>query len=425
MEQVSLRSLGWVFLKYGLTGFGGPAVVIAMMEEDIVEKNGWMGKDQFLDLVGATNLIPGPNSTEMAIHIGYIMRGWVGLAIAGASFIVPSVVITLFFAWLYVTLGTLPELEILFFGIRPAVIAVILGAVYRLGKKAAKGWQLLVLGAVIIPIAYLFGQYTVLILLGGGIVGMLWLQATSRSKKMLESETESVIENPDQEEEGLPSQYTSNISRRTLVIFSMIAILIWGSLGFIFGLLTFLFPEVILYQIGFFFYGVGSVLYGSGYVLVAYIRTGLVEQYGWLNEQQLLDSVAIGQFTPGPILSTSAAIGFIIDGYGGALIATFGIFFPSFLVVVVLNPILLRLRDSEWAGHFLDSVNMSAIAVMLVISLRLGEGLLIGLDLASSIVTLLLMAGAILIVVFSKRLNSAVIVIGAATVGALLKLFFL
>jgi chromate transporter len=432
-QILPLKDLVWLFLKYGFTGFGGPAVVIAMMEEDIVQKKKWLTREHFLDLVGATNLIPGPNSTEMAIHIGYITRGWSGLTIAGLCFILPAAFISLIFAFLYVALGSLPQVELLFFGIRPVIIAVILGAVYRLGKKAAKGWQLIVIAAAIIPLVYLFGEYTVIILLGGGIVGMLWLQLDRVIHEILHKTTETgdfesneeALQEETSESDVAIVQYTQEVTKKKLIIFSIIAVLIWGSLGLFFGILAFLFPDILLFQIGFFFYGIGSILYGSGYVLIAYIRQGLVQQNGWLTEQQLLDSVAIGQFTPGPILSTSTVIGFIVNGYPGAAIATFGIFFPSFLVVIILNPVLMQLRESRWASSFLDAINISAVATMLVISFRLGEGLLLGLDIVSSVVVLALMIGALCVVVFAKKINAAVIVVGGAIIGVILKLFFL
>ena len=428
-----LKALFWLFLKYGFTGFGGPAVVISMMEEDVVQKKKWLTHEHFLDLVGATNLIPGPNSTEMAIHIGYITRGWKGLAIAGLCFTLPSILISLILAIFYVSLGSLPEIEIIFFGIRPVVIAVIIGAVYRLGKKAVKGWQFLIIAVVVVPLVYFFSEYTVIILLGGGFIGMLWLQlerALQEQYEIIQTETEELVEPETIEytpflEEVVIVHHSTEMTKKSLIVSSIIAVLTWMSVGLFFWVLAFSFPDVLFFQLGFFFYGVGSIMYGSGYVLVAYLRQGLVEQNGLITEQQLIDSIAIGQFTPGPVSSASAVIGFILNGYPGALIATFGLFFPSFLVVVILNPILIQLRDSEWAGSFLDAINISSVATMLVISFQLGEGLLIGLDILSLVVVLSMMTGALLIMVFSKKRNAAIIILAGAVIGTILKLFFL
>ena len=225
-QILPLKDLFWLFLKFGFTGFGGPAVVIAMMEEDVVQDKKWLTREHFLDLVGATNLIPGPNSTEMAIHIGYITRGWIGLAIAGLCFIVPSILIALVFGVFYVALGSLPEMEILFFGIRPVVIAIIVGAVYRLGKKAAKGWQLLIIAAAVVPLVYFFSAYTVFILLGGGFIGMLWLQLekTFRGRdEVIQTEKEEAPEFESNEaqsitEEVVITHHSSEMIKKSLII---------------------------------------------------------------------------------------------------------------------------------------------------------------------------------------------------------------
>jgi chromate transporter len=438
-QMIPLFTLAKLFLKFGVTGFGGPAVVIAMLEEEVVQKNKWMTREHFLDLVGATNLIPGPNATEMASHIGYTTRGWKGLTIAGICFIIPSVLISLVFAILYVTFGSLPQMELLFYGIRPVVIAVIVGAVLRLGRKAAKSWQLILIAAVVIPLVYLFGEYIVIILLGGGIIGMLLLQLDKAIRKrngktefVDEIEEPKGIQKTSEEnkdsygpEEVVITQHASRVTKRNLIISSVFAVLIWGLLGFTFGVLSITFPEILLLQLGFFFYGVGSIMFGGSYVLVSYIRQTLVEQSGWISEQQLLDSIAIGQFTPGPISSSAAVIGFILGGYSGAAISTFGLYFPSFLIVIILNPVLLQLRESKWAGSFLDAINISAVAAMLVTSFRLGEGLLIGLDILGVVVALALMIGAFCVYMFSNKINAATIIIGGAIIGIILNMFIL
>jgi chromate transporter len=330
-------------------------------------------------------------------------------------------------------------MELLFFGIRPVVIAVIFGAVLRLGSKAAKSWQLIVIAAVVIPLVFLFGEYIVIILLGGGIIGMLWLQLEKDNRErngkiQFEDEIEDSkeIQETSEDNEDYSSseelsiiQHASGVTKKALIISSIFAVLIWGLLGFVFGVLSISFPEILLLQLGFFFYGVGSIMFGGSYVLVSYIRQTLVTQSGWITEQQLIDSIAIGQFTPGPISSSAAVIGFILGGYPGAAISTFGLYFPSFLIVIILNPMLLQLRESKWAGSFLDAINISAVAAMLVTSFRLGEGLLIGLDMLGTVVALALMIGAFCVYMFSKKINTATIIVGGAIIGIILNLFIM
>jgi chromate transporter len=330
-----LIELAKLFLKLGVTGFGGPVAHIAMIEDEVVKRRQWLTQEYFLDLLGATNLIPGPNSTEMAIHIGYIYAGWLGLIVSGISFILPAVLITGVFAFIYVSYGSVPEFSPLLYGIKPVVLAIILNAVFGLGKKALKNKQLLII-AVLVALVNYFGKVNeVITLLLGGILGMIWLHNIA----------------------------THSDKQTNLLITAL-------TLGTTLPKVT-LTPTVSIWQLGLFFLKVGSVLFGGGYLLIAFLQGELVDQYHWLTQQQLLDAIAIGQFTPGPILSTATFIGYIISGLPGAIVATVGIFLPSFLFVVLLNPVIPWLRKSPWTRGFLDAVNASAVALMIVTTLQI------------------------------------------------------
>lgn len=330
-----LAQLARLFLKLGLIGFGGPAAHIAMMEEEVVERHRWLTREHFLDLVGATNLIPGPNSTEIAIHVGYLRAGWSGVAIAGIAFLLPAVTITAGFAWAYVTFGSLPRVVPFLFGIKPALIAIILAAVCRLGRTAAKGMPLLSLGCAV-AVASLFGWNEIVLLLLGGVIGMLW-----------------------------PGRAGS------LVALAWMSASAAGSAAATAGAAGAAGASISLAKLGLFFLKVGAVLYGSGYVLVAFLEGGLVRDYGWLSEAELLDAIAIGQLTPGPVLSTATFVGYILAGLPGAMVATAGIFLPSFIFVAALGLVLPRLRRSRWMAAFLDAVNVSSVALMAAVTVKL------------------------------------------------------
>jgi chromate transporter len=337
-----LRELATLFLKLGAISFGGPAAHIALIEEEIVRKRQWITRQQFLDMIGAANLIPGPTSTETAIAIGFARAGWAGLCIAGASFILPAAFITGAFAWAYVRFGSLPQAVSVLAGIKPAVLAIIAIAIWRLGKTAVKDEGLAVLGAVALG-AFFFALNPILILFGGGIVGMLARRASTLR-------TAGVLLFP-----------TFKWTVRGFGYAASGAVAV-GTVAF----------QPSTAQIGLFFLKVGAVLYGGGYVLLAFLEQGLVQQQAWLTRQQLLDAVAIGQFTPGPVLSTATFIGYILGGVPGAVVATIGIFLPSFFYVALLAPVLFRLRQSVWMAVFLDSVNVCAVALMAGVTYRLG-----------------------------------------------------
>ena len=377
----SLGELVRLFLKLGFIGFGGPAAVIAMMDDEIVTRRGWISREHFLDLVGATNLIPGPNSTEMTMHVGYERRGWAGLITAGSCFILPAALTTGTLGWLYVQYGTLPEVEPFLLGIKPAVMAVILGALWRLGKAALKSWTLLPVGAAV-AVTLVLGVNEVVALLGGGLFGMLWLVG-----------------------------YDARVSGRGVKAGLLAPLLAApGAAGVVAWTVQAASQEIPLWKLGLFFLKVGAVLYGSGYVLIAFLEGDLVQGYGWLTEQQLLDAIAIGQFTPGPVLTTATFIGFVLAGLPGAVVATVAIFLPSFFFVAILNPIIPKLRKSRYAAAFLDAVNVSAVALMLVVTVKLGLVIL------NAWIPWLILALAT-VAAFRFRLNAAYLVLGGAVFG--------
>lgn len=365
----NLKEIALLFFKLGSIAFGGPAAHIAMMEDEVVKKRKWMTHQHFLDLIGATNLIPGPNSTEMTMHCGHEKAGWKGLVVAGACFIFPAVAITMVFAWLYGQYGKLPKVEPFIYGIKPAVIAIILGAVYRLGKKALKNVELGILGALTL-IACLLGVHEILALFACGVLGLAW-HFISNSKSNLNSF-------------ALPVLLQAATSVGTLKI-------LWT------------------------FFKVGALLYGSGYVLFAYLDAELVTT-GLLTRKELMDAVAVGQFTPGPVLSTATFIGWQLGGFWGAMAATVGIFLPSFVFVAILNPFVPKMRRSKVIAAFLDAVNIAAVAVIVAVCVEMGK------DTLTDWRTILIAVMSLTAVFVFKKVNSAFIVVGSALAGYLLAL---
>ena len=376
-KRNNLKEIAQVFFKLGLFAFGGPAAHIAMMEEEIVRKRKWMDHSHFLDLMGATNLIPGPNSTEMTMHCGYVRGGVLGLFIAGVCFIFPAVILTGFLAYLYVEFGQIPSVEPFIAGIKPAILAVILGAVFKLGKKALKNWQLGVLAVLVILVSFL-GVNEVTALLSAGLLGGLFFYGINEPSETNNKRIFQVI--------GIP--LISPLIAKTVLSTSKI---FW------------------------IFLKVGSVLYGSGYVLFAYLKGELVEP-GYLHMNELIDAIAVGQFTPGPVLSTATFIGYQLGGFGGAIAATLGIFLPSFLLVWMLNPLITRLRKNKFLGYFLDSVNVAAVAIMVVVLLELTYETIINWQ--TAVIALL----GLFFVFGQKKLSSIWIVIGGSALGYVLSL---
>jgi len=385
-ETVGQRvgELARLFLKLGTIGFGGPAAHIAMMEEEVVRKRGWLTREGFLDLLGATNLIPGPNSTEMAIHIGLTRAGWRGLVVAGSCFILPAVAIVLALAWVYVRYGTLPQAVWLLYGVKPVIIAIVVQALWSLGSKAVKGLLTGTIGSAVIVLSFL-GVNEVLLLFAGGIVAMLAMNLHERwiGAGSIGALSGSIL--------GTASP-------------SSAAVATGGAMDLI-----------SLFKLTAFFLKVGSILFGSGYVLLAFLRADLVQRWGWLTDQQLIDAIAVGQFTPGPVLTTATFIGYVLAGVPGALLATGGIFFPSFVLVAASNPLIPRLRRSRWAAGFLDGVNVASLGLMAMVTWQLAgaalvDGFTVGLGLVAAVL------------VFWLRVNSAWLVLGGGLFGVAVKL---
>ncbi len=379
-DRGRLAELAGLFLKLGTTAFGGPAAHIAMLEDEVVRRRGWLTHDEFLDLLGATNLIPGPNSTELAIHIGHRRAGWPGLVVAGVCFILPATVIVMVIAWAYTRLGKLPTAEGLLYGVKPVIIAVVLQALWGLGRSALKTRVLAVAGAVAVLLNFV-GVNELLVLFGIGL-GIAVMRSIVKKQR--------------------PGAGNSLLALPALMPLSATA----GAAGTAFG----------LWPMFLFFLKVGSVLFGSGYVLLAFLRADLVDRWQWLSEGQLLDAIAVGQFTPGPLFTTATFIGYLLAGTPGALVATVGIFLPAFVFVAISGPLVPRLRQSPFAGAFLDGVNVASLALMVVVTWQLGRVALVD----WFTLMLAVMSGVMLL---RWRVNSAWLVLGGAAVGVLVHHF--
>lgn len=369
-ERNRLYELVTLFLKLGIIGFGGPAAHIAMMQDEVVHKRKWLTEQRFLDLVGATNLIPGPNSTEMAIHIGQERAGWKGLMIAGVCFIVPAVLLTGIIAVLYSKYGQLPAVQPFIYGIKPAIIAIILAAVFPLAKRAARSTMMIMLG-ILVFVLYLAGISEILLMFGAGSIALAGeIMKRGRRSGRLHS--------------ILPLTFLQVVQP-----------------------ITFLVTNTKLFLV---FLKIGAILYGSGYVLFAFIDTELV-QTGMLSRQQLIDAIAVGQFTPGPVFSAVTFIGYLLNGIPGALVATIAIFLPAFLFVALLNPLVKRLRDSTRFAVFLDAVNIASVALIA------GTCVIMGKETITEWRSVTIACLALLVTFGFSRINSAWIVIGGSLLG--------
>lgn len=382
-ERTSLRELAALFFRLGATSFGGPAVHVAMMRDEFVTRRKWLTDADFIDLMGAANLIPGPTSTEVATHVGYRRCGWPGLFVAGLSFLLPAVLSTMAVGWAYVRFGSVPELGWALYGIKPVVLAVVLQALWGLYRSAVRSWPLRLLSAAAVG-ASLLGMGEVAVLLATGLAVMA-LQATRRTQPL---PALAPLENLPQWPPGLAAA---------------------GATGGVALGLTPSFLAIFLV-----FLKIGSVLFGSGYVLLAFLRADLVQRLHWLTESQLLDAVAVGQLTPGPLFSTATFVGFLLAGPSGAVAATAGVFLPAFAFVAVSIPVLPRLRRSPYTAAFLDGVNAASLALMAVVTFQLGRGVLT--DIPS---VLLALAAAVCLVRF--RWGSGWLVLAGAAAGAALR----
>lgn len=374
--QGTVAEVALLALRLGFTAFGGPAAHIAMLRDEVVTRRKWVTDAHFLDLLGATNLIPGPNSTEMVIHIGQVRAGWRGMIAAGVCFILPAALLVLACAWAYVQFGTLPAAAWLLYGIKPVIIAIVVQALWGLAKTAVKGTFLAAAGAVVLAL-YLLGFNELALLFGGGILVML----------------------------------VRNVGRLARGGSAAALLPLGGAVP------LWLAPAaapVSLGQLFWSFLKIGSVLYGSGYVLLAFLRNEFVIRLGWLTDQQLLDAIAIGQFTPGPVFTTATFVGYVVAGLPGALLATIGIFLPSFIFVAAVNPLIPVLRRSPWMGGFLDGVNVAALGLMAAVLWELGRAAVV-----DWLTALLAIFGAVLL--FRFKLNSAWLVLGGGLIALLVR----
>jgi chromate transporter len=363
-----LTEIARLFLRLGATAFGGPAVHVAMMEDEVVRRRAWVSREEFLDLVAATNLIPGPNSTELAIHLGYRRGGWPGLLVAGTCFIVPAALAVCALAWAYVRFGTLPAAEGLLYGVKPVIVVVVAQALWALGRTAIRNRTLAILAGAALALT-IAGVHELLLLLGAGVGAALLAGAIRpRAVAML-----------------VPLPLVAAQASATL-------------------------PGLFLV-----FLKIGSVLFGSGYVLLAFLRSELVVRLGWITEAQLLDAVAAGQITPGPLFSTATFVGFLVRGWPGALVATVGIFLPAFVFVALSGPLVPRLRRSPTAGAFLDGVQVASLALMAVVTWQLGVAAVRDIP-----AVLIGVAAAVLLLHF--RVNSSWLILGGAVVGIALRM---
>lgn len=362
-----------VFFKLGCIAFGGPAAHIAMMEKEIIEKRKWMSHEEFLDLIGITNIIPGPNSTQMTMQCGYVRGGYLGLVLAGVSFILPAVLITLLFAFIFVEYGSLPSIEPIFMGIKPAVIGIILMATIKLSKKGFKTNTLIVTGLIVAALSiYGINEFTLII--GVAFFGLIVYLFKSKDDKINTFFPGLLF---------LAKPATISISSTSIF---------WA------------------------FIKIAVILYGSGYVLIAYVDSELVERLSWLTKEELLDAIAVGQFTPGPVLTTATFIGYQLKGFMGATCASLGMFLPSFVFVAILVKIIAFIKKSKLLNYILGFINAGAVGIMIAVTLKLSYNFLFDWKYFS------IMILSIIISYFFKKVSSVWIVIGGAAIGYILYL---
>ena len=363
-----------LFLRLGLTAFGGPAAHIGLMEREAVERRGWMSRTQFLDLVGACNLLPGPSSTQVAMALGYSRAGWLGLLVAGVCFILPASLMTLALAWAYVRYGSLPSAQGLLYGIKPVMVAIIAHAVWRLGRRAFRRWQLALAGLACFAAA-LAGAPPIAVLFAAGGLTLLAEWPHSRPGAAMGIA-------------GLPMAAGSGAA---------------GAAG-----VTGLTPLFLV------FLKLGVVVFGSGYVLVAFLKDDLVDRLHWITTPQLLDAVTAGQVTPGPVFATAAFLGYLLRGWAGAAVATVAIFLPSFVMAGLVGALAGRIRKSPLAAAFLDGVNAAAVALMAAVAISLGRATLVD----DWTWALGLVSAALLL---RYRVNATWLILGGAALGILLR----
>jgi len=371
-QPTTLWDIACLFLKLGTTAFGGPAAHIAMLQHEVVERRGWLSREEFLDHLGASNLIPGPTSTELVIHIGRKRGGWPGLLVAGTCFILPAAIMVCVLAWAYVRYGSLPAVSGSLYGVKPVVIAIILQALWKLGRTALKRVSLAIVGVVALVLSA-FGVAPLWVLLVGGLLAVAVSLDAPQMKAMF---------------------------------FSSSAPVVAASAGVV-PTAPGLWPILLV------FIKIGAMVFGSGYVLLAFLRADLVERLGWLTQQQILDAVAVGQVTPGPVFTTATFLGYLLHGPAGAAAATVGIFLPAFVLVAISAPLIPRIRASRIASAALDGINVASLALMAVVTWQLAQSALV------DATTVAVAAVSVLAVFLFPRLNSAWLIAGAGLLGAL------
>lgn len=380
-EGARLGELAWLFFRLGVTAFGGPVAHIAMMRQEFVQRRQWISDQRFVDLIGVVNLIPGPNSTEIAIYLGYLRAGWPGLVIAGACFIGPAMVIVMALAWAYVTFGSLPETGWLLYGILPVVIAIIARALWGLGRTVIRNW-LTALWALALVLLYLLGVNALVVLFGGGA---FYAVALGLWRAIRERRVRTTLLVPLLPGVGGLAGATTTLASAASAPFSLLTLF-----------LTFL--------------KIGAILYGSGYVLLAFLRADFVHGLGWLTDRQLLDAISIGQVTPGPVFTTATFIGYLLGGWQGALLATLAIFLPSFVFIPVIHRLAGWMRRSPAVALILDGVNIAALALMAGVTFQLAQTAL------QDALTWILALGALIILTRAK-FNSAWLILLGGLVG--------
>ena len=393
-QENHLAEVATLFLRLGFTAFGGPAAHIAMMREEVVRRRKWISDERFVDLMSVTNLIPGPNSTELAIYLGFVRAGWPGLIVGGICFIGTAMLIVLALAWAYVSYGSLPQVDWLFYGIKPVVIAIIAAVLVGLCRTVLKGIWPVVL-AVLVLALYLLGINTIALLFGGALLfGIIrWIERRFKRRSKAGGEINSLL---------LPFSLASirglwqniSITKIGAGIVAVAAVAVPYSLPLLF--LTFL--------------KIGATLYGSGYVILAFLRPDFVVNLHWLTDRQLLDAVSIGQFTPGPVFTTATFIGFVVGGWQGALVATLGIFLPSFVFIAIIHPLATTLRRSPWTSTLLDGLNIAVVALMAGVLLQLGRSALF--DVLTWMIALAAFA-----VLLRFKINSVWLILVGAAIG--------
>jgi chromate transporter len=388
-ERGSLAEVAWFFLRLGFIAFGGPAAHIAIMEDELVRRRRWLTREKFLDLLGASSLIPGPSSSELAMHIGFLRAGWAGLVLGGACFILPATILVAGFAWAYVRFGHLPAVSGVLYGVKPVVIAVILQALWGLGQTALKNMWYAAAGLACLILSFLGWNAILILLVSGAVIAIAQLSFSGRPEAGGKKIGEFAF--------GWPALRVGTAR-----------LLPWTGAAGALALVPALWPIFLV------FLRIGSVVFGSGYVLLAFLRADLVQHHAWVTDAQLVDAVAVGQVTPGPVFTTATFIGYLLRGPTGAGVATIGIFLPAFLLVAASGPLIPMLRRSAAASSFLDGVNVASLALMAAVSVQLGRTAIVdGLTLA--------LASLSALALLRFRVNSAWLVLGGAIVGIVLK----